>query len=121
WIPNTIALLEKHKYHTTYCQVLLENEKRKNIQWLKRKEKSGTDNTHHNLFDNPAPGTKVGRQTATLLSRGIQTVMRLTSTNHFHLSQMADRKANILTSVNAIMISGCLPSCRPFRSGGNGW
>jgi hypothetical protein len=40
-----------------------------------------------------------------LMSKGIQTMLRLTSGNHLHLSDMADSKANILISVNAIIIS----------------
>ena len=39
------------------------------------------------------------------MSKGIQTMLRLTSQNHLRLSEMADRKANILISVNAIIIS----------------
>ena len=37
--------------------------------------------------------------------RGIETMFRLTSRNHLQLSAMADSKANILISVNAIIIS----------------
>jgi hypothetical protein len=37
--------------------------------------------------------------------RGIQTVFRTTSENHISLSSMADSKANIMISVNAIIIS----------------
>jgi MFS-type transporter involved in bile tolerance (Atg22 family) len=40
-----------------------------------------------------------------LVSKGIQTMLRLTSQNHLKLSDMADSKANILISVNAIIIS----------------
>ena len=40
-----------------------------------------------------------------LVSKGIQTMLRLTSGNHLKLSDMADHKANILISVNAIIIS----------------
>ncbi len=61
------------------------------------------DNTHHNLFDAGTEGGK--KQSGNLLARGLQTIMRLTSANHLHLSEMADRKANILISVNSIMIS----------------
>ena len=43
--------------------------------------------------------------TQKLLGRGIQTMLRLTSDNHLELSGMADGKANILISVNAIIIS----------------
>ena len=40
-----------------------------------------------------------------LMARGIQTMLRLTSENHLKLSDLADGKANILISVNAIIIS----------------
>ena len=39
------------------------------------------------------------------MSKGIQTMLRLTSENHLKLSEMADHKANILISVNSIIIS----------------
>ncbi|MBC7902398.1 MAG: HD family phosphohydrolase, partial [Gemmatimonadaceae bacterium] len=38
-------------------------------------------------------------------SRGIETMFRTTSANHFTLSSMADSKANIMISVNSIIIS----------------
>ncbi|NNK90241.1 MAG: hypothetical protein HKO89_06490, partial [Saprospiraceae bacterium] len=37
--------------------------------------------------------------------RGIQTMFRTTSRNHYTLSEMVDRKANIMISVNAIIMS----------------
>lgn len=40
-----------------------------------------------------------------LTTKGIQTMLRLTSSNHMELSSMADHKANILISVNSIIIS----------------
>lgn len=49
--------------------------------------------------------TDMGKDKAGLMSKGIQTMLRLTSQNHLHLSDMADHKANILISVNAIIIS----------------
>lgn len=44
---------------------------------------------------------------------GIQTMLRITSTNHIRLSEMADTKANILISVNAIIISVILSVLLP--------
>ena len=69
-----------------------------------KKQKSISDNTHHGMFSNGAEGNKEKKENATLLGRGLQTMLRLTSSNHFHLSEMADRKANILISVNSILI-----------------
>ena len=40
-----------------------------------------------------------------LPERGIETMFRVTLKNHMHLSNIADTKANILLSVNAIIIS----------------
>ena len=37
--------------------------------------------------------------------KGMQTMLRLTSSNHIKLSEMADQKAHILITVNAIIIS----------------
>lgn len=37
--------------------------------------------------------------------RGIETMFRLTSKNHLDLSSMADNKANIMISINSIMLS----------------
>jgi predicted metal-dependent HD superfamily phosphohydrolase len=105
WENNTIEMLEKHVFFTSYCKILLEERKRKNILWLKRKkEKVITDNTHHSLFVTGSDKDKNKKEGETLLARGLQTMLRLTSANHFHLSEMADRKANILISVNSIII-----------------
>jgi putative nucleotidyltransferase with HDIG domain len=105
WTFNTIDLLEKHKFFTSYCKILLDVGKRKNIEWLKGKnQKVISDNTRHNIFDIDSGEKKDTKKDEGLLARGIQTMLRLTSTNHFHLSEMADKKANILISVNSIII-----------------
>ena len=105
WENNTMEMLKKHVFFTSYCKILLDEGKRKNIEWIKRKiEKKDTDNTHHSLFGAGSEGNKDKKDSGNLLARGIQTVLRLTSSNHFHLSEMADRKANILISVNSIII-----------------
>lgn len=48
---------------------------------------------------------KEAKKEASLVTRGIQTMLRLASENHMKLSDMADGKSNILISVNAIIIS----------------
>jgi hypothetical protein len=86
--------------------VLLDEKKRKNLEWLKGKKQVGlSDNVHHSLFTPELDKRQNARTKNGLMARGIQTMFRLTSENHFHLSELADRKANILISVNSIMIS----------------
>ena len=48
---------------------------------------------------------KANKINSAVPKRGIETMFRLTSRNHMELSGMADSKANIMISVNAIIIS----------------
>ncbi len=43
-----------------------------------------------------------------LSQRGIETVFRVTARNQIHLSAMADKKANLIISVNSIIISAII-------------
>ena len=96
-------MLEDHVYYTSYCKVLLEEGKQKNMERLRKKYlKESTSNVRNDIFDQ---NDRKSKQQTSLINRGIQTTMRLASQNHLELSELADRKANILISVNAIMIS----------------
>lgn len=112
WNRNALTFLESHQYYTEYCRQLLDEGKQKNINRLRKKLKMSKDDhpstvvTSSNLFGEPeGEKGKDGKQKSNLLSRGIQTMLRLTSDNHLELSNMADGKANILISVNSIIIS----------------
>ncbi|HEV8508583.1 MAG TPA: Pycsar system effector family protein [Chitinophagaceae bacterium] len=104
---KTLEFLENHKYYTSYCVELLDKGKEENMEKLRFKITERTvkadDNT---LFGSEKSGDpKLDKQTSSLISKGIQTMLRLASQNNLRLSEMADRKANILISVNAIIIS----------------
>jgi HD superfamily phosphodiesterase len=100
WDKDTITLLKKHRYYTSYCSELLTETKMANIKKLKKKMKKEevSDIVTHNT---PA----VIKEQNNFTTKGIQTMLRLTSENHMRLSDMADGKANILISVNSIIIS----------------
>ncbi len=74
------------------------------IEKLKRLQKKTVKSEEKNQSD---VGTLAGldKDKSGLMSKGIQTMLRVTSENHLKLSDMADHKANILISVNAIIIS----------------
>ena len=108
WQKNTLVLLESHQFYTSYCKNLLEAEKQKNMAKIKKKiEQVQHDNTSPGVIgveeSKGKKDTKSGQ--SGLIAKGIQTMLRLTSENHMKLSEMADNKANILISVNAIIIS----------------
>jgi hypothetical protein len=90
-------MLEEHTFFTSYCKDLLEEPKQKNIKKLKKK-----------IAEVNTPEIKKSLSISeknNLATKGIQTMLRLTSENQMKLSDMADHKANILISVNAIIIS----------------
>jgi len=104
---KTLEFLETHKYYTTYAMELLNKGKEENMEKLRFKIAERTVNSDENrLFgQEKATDPKLDKQTSSLISKGIQTMLRLASSNNLRLSEMADRKANILISVNAIIIS----------------
>jgi len=107
WDVKTLEFLESHQYYTSYCIELLNKGKQENIQRLRQKiaENTVKNDENHFLGAKVDGDTKTDKQTSNLISKGIQTMLRVSSTNHLRLSEMADRKANILISVNAIIIS----------------
>ncbi len=110
WRRSTIQLLQSHQYHTDYCRDLLNQKKQENLDKLLRKENESSLQPEHensveqkadvNEMTNPAATKKTERP-----SRGIETMFRIAVTNHQRLSDMADSKANIMISVNSIIIS----------------
>lgn len=113
WNRSSLNFLESHQYYTDYCHKKLDEGKQKNIDKLRKKLKVSKDDKPSTPVGSsvlsgiaqPDSKSKEGKQKTNLLNRGIQTMLRLTSDNHLELSNMADRKANILISVNSIIIS----------------
>jgi predicted metal-dependent HD superfamily phosphohydrolase len=105
WEKNSLQLLEKHQFYTTYCIGLLQKGKEKNIRKLTKKiQKEEGINVSESIVI-PGEAKEMNKRKNSLVGRGIQTMLRLTSANHVELSRMADGKASILISVNAIIIS----------------
>ncbi len=107
WNQHTLEMLQGHEFFTDYCKNLLTAGKEKNMARLKSKsEDQNFENTGTNMLlnENGNKNKEASRQNS-FIAKGIQTMLRLTSENHMQLSGMADSKANILISVNAIIIS----------------
>lgn len=97
WRAQTIKLMENHHYHTQYAQERRERIKEQNLKSLLEKNKK--DDDHNASKSNKVSGKK------TRPERGIETMFRITSSNNQRLSDMADNKANILLTVNSIILS----------------
>lgn len=100
WLEqNRDIMLYKHRYYTSYTQQNWQPTKQKNLlDVLDKIEKINTKKKKKEKVES---------------NRTIDTLFRTTLRNHTSLSAIADRKANILLSVNAIIISICLSTLIP--------
>ncbi len=119
WKRNTILLLESHQFYTDYCKGRLNTKKQENLEKLRKKNPllSLTSNYIETMFEKEAvlPEVEYKEQNKMQLKnrnkakesaeRTIETMFKTTSVNSQNLSSQADAKANIMISVNAIIIS----------------
>lgn len=113
WRIKTIALFKSHHYHTAYCQSLLNAKKAENLADLEEKAASreAAQNTAVTAAVVPVTNQPVikeekeKKKKGDRPERGIETMFRITSTNHSRLSDMADNKAHIMISTNSIILS----------------
>lgn len=109
WRKSNVQFLQQHKYFTDYAQQQWDGRKAENLAALqKKKGKKGKTAVADTQPAFPYQSFKSGKEDTTEqknLSRGMQTMFRSTASNHYQLSSLADRKANIMISVNSILIS----------------
>ena len=138
WRKGTIGLMKAHHYHTAYCQSLLNETKQQNLTRLLQKadeenqlitdmaEDKNTTTTEptsppavppRTIEINESSSSGISRpkeekgkkrDKETRPDRGIETMFRLTSNNNQRLSDMADNKAQIMITVNSIILSAII-------------
>ncbi|MCT2407194.1 DUF5706 domain-containing protein [Chryseobacterium antibioticum] len=105
WNAGNLDMLKnKHHYYTDYARENWEPLKKKNIKKIEKKlekEEDKKEEKKESLESKKEP--KEAKS-----DRSVDTLFRVTLNNHTRLSDIADSKANILLSVNAIIISVCL-------------
>lgn len=127
WRQKNIFFLQQHRYFTEYGRNVLEPVKQLHLQALLLKAEKKDDEPVAKMLAEtklpsetislpPAEKTANGDKAAlrerekekekqARMERSITTMFRIMSENHVNLSQMADSKANIMISVNTIVIS----------------
>lgn len=93
-ILNVDFLKNKHSYFTDYAKENWEPLKQKNVRKIEKK-----------LEKEDKPKKEKPEKKEEKSDRSVDTLFRVTLNNHTRLSDIADSKANILLSVNAIIIS----------------
>lgn len=106
-LENRSMLAQCHRYYTDYAKKKWQPLKDANVALLQEKIQSLEADAVKNA------GKKKKAEKDERPERGIETMFRVTLNNHTQLSQIADSKANILLSVNAIIISIALSTLIP--------
>ena len=94
WQAINVEFLTNHSYYTPEAKLLFRDRKLKNLERLKRL--IGED-------------SKEKKSTTIATSKSAQTQFKTALRNHIDLSSIADNKANIMLSVNALIITIALP------------
>ncbi|WP_028892342.1 Pycsar system effector family protein [Tenacibaculum sp. 47A_GOM-205m] len=111
WDDANLNFLTKHRFYTSKASKLWEKQKSKNIaQLLKKKQKQAQEAAK---LKQKKEELAYKKNKIELPERGIETMFRVAMRNHITLSDIADTKANILLSVNAIIISMTLSTLIP--------
>lgn len=124
WLEENVAFLERTEYGSAEARALWDEGKAKNLAWLKdfvaelnnKKEEGKEEKKKKKAQEALAPAgldAPVAKEKKKSAERGIETMFRTTLKNHTALSQIADNKANIMLSVNALIISVTMTGLLP--------
>lgn len=105
---NLDFLVNKHHFYTDYALKKWQPLKEKNIAMVQKKLDKQEQKKMKEIEETEKKKSKEEKP-----DRGIDTLFRVTLGNHTRLSGIADSKANILLSVNAIIISIALSTLIP--------
>lgn len=113
WVQGNIKLFtQKHQYYTPHALKNWQEKKDDNLLKLLEKDKK----TKKKIEQEKMKARLKAKYKDASPDRGIQTLYRVTMRNHLKLSDIADTKANILLSVNAIIISLAIANLIPDLS-----
>ncbi|WP_179352716.1 Pycsar system effector family protein [Winogradskyella vidalii] len=100
WMRENLNFLKNHSFYSDSAKLLWQPKKERNQLEIQKK-----------LYKQSNKKSK--KDKSTKFGRGVETMYRVQLKNHIELSAIADTKANILLSVNAIIISVALSNLIP--------
>lgn len=116
WVEFELDFITRHQYHTELARQYYDSGKAKNIKQLRKYQQRIAP-----VEESEEKKIKKSKKTEKLreinLGRGVETMYRNAYRTHISLSSIADNKANIMLSINAIIISILISNLVPqFRS-----
>lgn len=116
WLDFEIKFMTEHDYFTKIASALYGKRKRKNLRrLLKQKERVTREEVDTSGIQKKLKNNSKKKDPLKELSlgRGVETMYRNAYRTHVNLSAIADNKANIMLSVNAIILSIVVTSLVP--------
>ncbi len=125
WVAEEMDFLKAHQYHTYMANELYNKGKEKHLKQLRKRQlrlDPQLNLTPEEIVAKEKKKAKKKRKASKVLKnsklelkqldlgRGVETMYRATYRTHINLSSIADNKANIMLSINAIIISISLPT-----------
>lgn len=108
WLKNNLEFMDKHKFYTEYAKQRFETQKNINYIMTKKKLKKANIVLKENkdLVSEESPADKKkAKEKDKGAGRSIETMFRNTIRTHVEFSSMADTKANIMISVNTLILT----------------
>lgn len=104
---DTLAFMERQQFYTGYALTHFQTVKLQNMGKVK-------ELIHEEETMKPKKQNSASRST----DKGVESMFRLTAGNQMRLSAIADKKANILISINSVLlsVSAALMSAQPFSN-----
>jgi predicted metal-dependent HD superfamily phosphohydrolase len=107
YYQETVELFKNHRYYTEYGQNTYSAGKERNFLLLhtlrEKKPKKGKKKSSKPSSKNTKALKKSEKDK--MPGRGVESMLRLTARNQINLSSIADNKANILISINSIVLT----------------
>lgn len=128
WVDFELDFLNRHRYFTTIAEDLYNDRKLKHIKQLRKQKLRLNPKEVESVEDLARQDKKKKKKKKKVtnslkstdiqlkelnLGRGVETMFRASYRTHVNLSSIADNKANIMLSINAIIISIVLPQLVP--------
>lgn len=114
WIVENIAFLEGTTFRSEAARTLWNEGRERNLAALRNTlEERAAKKQEEKSEKEMKVVTKAEQQKKKETERGVETLFRVTLNNHTRLSQIADNKANMMLSVNALIISVVLSGLGP--------
>lgn len=113
WRQKNIEMLTSHQYYTDFVRLEVKDQYEKNLEKLLSKQAedtsaSGLEIKNEQQVSDHSATQPEKKPKADRPERGIETMFRITSGNNQRLSDMADNKAQILITVNSIILSAII-------------